>query len=221
MPKPPPNKPKFLKDVSVDPYFADRLLMERLLDSWHAVCEKYCAAFNWEQAPWCYSERPGIGMLSGAVWQSNGIALEEFKVEKTKKGVEKPSNGRCDLYFGLPSEAGCPYKHFDVEGKHCWIELTSDFETGRKKISKCLKKAVEDAATLPKVDSTRLGVAFVTFTAKKESEFKFVKVWHTKLKKFKVKSDNWPHCAIAWYFLNDKYRKSPGAAILIQVVPKD
>lgn len=76
-----------------------------------------------------FHERPHIGFLAAAVWQSNGTALEEYGADK--EGVKnKWKRGRCDLWIRTKSiYAAC-------EAKCVWLNLKADDVKSIEKINK-------------------------------------------------------------------------------------
>jgi hypothetical protein len=71
-----------------------------------------------EDAPFYYTERANVGVLSGAAWKAGWLALEEFGVKKRGK-----KRGSCDLYIHSIDGKQGEY----IEAKHTWsIKSASD-----------------------------------------------------------------------------------------------
>ncbi len=87
-----------------------------------------------EDQAWWYHERPCIGFLSAAVWQCEGVTLEEWRTDKvTKAGSRK---GRCDLYVCRRR------RQFFIEAKHTYSDATGRSDRELRSIRRKLKRAV-------------------------------------------------------------------------------
>src|SRR6266478_8051718 len=91
--------------------------------------------------PYWYSERPHVGFLAAAVWQSGGTALEEYGAEKIKE--RKSNRGRCDIYMRTKNKTA-----FECEAKRLWLNLGSKPEKSCKKVMKWLNWAGGDVKRL-------------------------------------------------------------------------
>jgi len=87
---------------------------------------------NTPDAPYFYSERANIGVLSAAAWRAGWVSLEEFNIKKhlTKRG-------RCDLWFW-------PLDKNEEEDEY--VEAKLEWKFG--KVSNMLDKAKEDVKKL-------------------------------------------------------------------------
>jgi hypothetical protein len=103
--------------------------------------------------PYWYSERPHISLLAAAVWLSDGTALEEYGIHKTKE--RKPKRGRCDLGIRANKKTG-----FECEAKHLWLDIGSRTEDFARKVKVKLQVAVGDVKKLE--SKTGLALCFVT-----------------------------------------------------------
>lgn len=91
---------------------------ESLCEEWILANERYCRVMKGEDAPFVYTERALIGILSGAAWRCGRVALEEFQYEKGYKNKPK-WNGRADLYMASEGHEEL------VEAKFKWVSLAS------------------------------------------------------------------------------------------------
>jgi hypothetical protein len=102
--------------------------------------------------PYWYSERPHVGLLSAAVWQSGGTALEEYGTHKTKE--YESQRGRCDLGIRT-NRAG-----FECEAKRLWLNAVSSTESLARKVKDEVERAVKDVKKLK--SKKGLALCFVT-----------------------------------------------------------
>lgn len=100
--------------------------------------------------PYAGTERANISLLAGATWQSGGVALEEFTINRGEPG--NPRWGRSDLWIALGNNS------LAVEAKQSW-----QVNRGYQNIKQKLKQAVEDVGRVPHQRNTlQLGLVFVT-----------------------------------------------------------
>lgn len=84
--------------------------------SWRDGLEAYSKAAKDEG--WCYNERPQLGFLSTAIWQTKGVTLAEYPV--TKQGYydrRKRYTGRGDLWAHLGEAT------YAIEAKHREVRI--------------------------------------------------------------------------------------------------
>lgn len=84
----------WLRDGSAPEYW------QRLFEAWAVLVERYCEATQGIDAPYWHRERPNVGLLAAAAWQTGLISLEEFASRRGRRGSD--SHGRCDLWIAPP-----------------------------------------------------------------------------------------------------------------------
>jgi hypothetical protein len=82
-----------------------------------SVHQAYIDGEDGTDCPYWFSERPQVGFLAAAIWQSGGTALEEYGTNKTKAIEPVTARGRCDLWIRT-RKAG-----FECEAKQLWLNL--------------------------------------------------------------------------------------------------
>lgn len=179
-----------------------------LLEEWILLLKRYCRFMEGGEpdAPYFYSERANIGLLSAAAWRAGWIALEEFGIRK-----HTTKQGRADLWF-WPAD----------QDKEEYIEAKQRWKIPRN-INKLLDHAVNDAKEIKlirKSDSSRIGLIFIC----PEVPERFESQLDSKIQELinyskKIKCD-----ALGWFFpfnynklkLNGFYY--PGIILLAKVV---
>jgi len=191
-----------------------------LLREWTWLNREIARTWGWEDCPWWCNERASISTLAGAVWNSRGIALEEYASRKRK--VRGEALGRCDLYFKIGKTG------FVAEAKHCWLRAGIRAENLQARVSRCLSRACRDARknspSLNK-DEILLGIAFIVPRIPRsdvDHVGKRIVDVQNVLEIFAKKKQ----CAIAWIFPRNSRKLMvaeddciyPGIAVLIQRV---
>lgn len=163
-----------------------------LLEKWIEFNERYCCVMKGGDAPFLYTERSHVGMLSAAAWHSGLISLEEFQHKKGYKNKKK-HHGRADLYIG-----GEGIEDF-IEAKFSWISL--DSKRVKIQAENTLTAALIDVGKTAggKLDETAVGVAFLSMYSKNKIDIE-EKIHETIETIKKIQSH-----AIAWCF-PEKFR---------------
>ena len=109
-----------------------------LIDKWLFATEKYCEIMEGDDAPFIYTERASIGILSSAAWLCGWVALEEFQHKKGFRNAPK-SLGRADLYIASNKSAEM------IEAKQKWVCLSVKEEQQLDRANIVLSEAMRDA----------------------------------------------------------------------------
>jgi len=134
-----------------------------LLKSWINTNLEYLEYFDTPDCSWWYNERATLSTFAAAIWKVNGIALEEYSIEKSKN--HEFWSGRCDLFFGLQSD------QFACESKQTWCPIGKTAKNGVVNVKNSLREACNDAKKLPKEEGRRLGLCFaVPFLPDRDEE---------------------------------------------------
>jgi hypothetical protein len=197
--------------------------LEKLLWEWTWLNREMAKSWKWKDCPWWYNERASISILAGAIWNTRGIALEEYASRKRKGRAN--SHGRCDLYFKLGNT------EYVTEAKHCWLNAGRQAKHMTGIIEAFILDACRDSERnrhTVKNDETLLGILFIVprippLEGKDTSEiFERLIAVQKSLKEVAKKEK----CALAWVFPRNS-RKSkpdddtyiyPGTAVLIKRV---
>lgn len=125
-----------------------------IFHKWIAVQRRYRKEMEFDDRAWAYGERPCIGFLSAAAWQSGAVTLEEWR---TDKGSRRDSRyGRCDLYVYYKD------RQYLMEAKHVRVRALASLKKQKARIRAKLKEARRDARNLQhNSDQNRLAVVFV------------------------------------------------------------
>lgn len=135
-----------------------------ILKSWINTNLEYLEYFDIPDCSWWYNERASLSSFAAAVWKANGIALEEYAIDKGKE--HELWSGRCDLFIGLPSY------QFACEAKQAWCPIGRTAKNGIVNLKKGLTEACQDARKLPKEEGRRLGICFaVPYLPPRDNEF--------------------------------------------------
>jgi hypothetical protein len=137
-------------------------LFRRLLIGWVKAQEQYAEQLSYCDFAHYYSERPHVGFLAAGVWLSGGVALEEWKTEKSKE--RKKSYGRCDLWFSLVRD-----RPHHLEAKHRWLTFKGDERKIADRLCECMEDAIYAARKLRTGNEPRVAVLSVGFIAPKEN----------------------------------------------------
>jgi hypothetical protein len=109
-----------------------------ILETWFMILENYITRVP-KDLPFWYRERPQIGFLAAAAWQSGYAALEEWGMVK---GSQKDKHrGRNDLWIGYPGG-----QEWFIEAKHDWCDVSK----GKTNCSDPLEKTLKSARTSAK-----------------------------------------------------------------------
>jgi hypothetical protein len=160
-----------------------------------------------EEGPFSYTERPQIGFLAAAIWQSNGIALEEWKSEKAGTASDEASSdysGRCDLWFTTNRKSPGKHGGWYLEAKHLWMRAGRVADRLRDPELSGMDQAVA-AAQRHREKRHRLGCVFISVVVDRkraEEPDEYPKLLDT-LPKATSHAD-----ALAWYITPRKRLKS-------------
>ena len=124
----------------------------RAFKQWFSVMEKYCKVGSWDDVPWWYNERPLLSLFAAAVWNSGGIALEEYSISKSHK--KERWSGRGDLYVKIKR------KQYVIEAKQVWSPMGARAQKPNAKIEKALFDARHAAGETKSWGAKRLGLVF-------------------------------------------------------------
>ena len=119
---------------------------------WFWVIEKYCEKRCWEDVPWWYNERASLSLFAAAVWNSGGIALEEYSTSKSHRKERWP--GRGDIYVSING------KEYIIEAKQVWCSISGRAQKSNDKIEKALFEARHAAGETKCWGAKRLGLVF-------------------------------------------------------------
>jgi hypothetical protein len=137
--------------------------LRRLLRGWAFTCAEYerCVAGDFV----CdYHERAQIGFLAAAAWRSGGVALEEWRTEKTNP-LNAARNGRGDLWVQMKGLCA----HF--EAKHARIVISVRVAEAARAARSRLRVAQCDVCDLRcGPGERRLGVLFVAPTISRKHQ---------------------------------------------------
>ena len=185
--------------------------------SWIDTNSEYLKYFDIPDCPWWYNERASLSTFAAAVWKANGIALEEYSIDKGKK--HETWSGRCDLFIGLRSY------QFACEAKQSWCPIGRNARNGITNLKNSLKEACKDARKLNKDEGRRLGICFaVPYLPPRDNDFieKQLESW------IKTIYESVEYDSIAWFF-SEKIRRTkrndngyfyPGIAVIIKEIHK-
>jgi hypothetical protein len=125
--------------------------LKPVLDGFHKNMENYSTATEWVDLPYNYNERATLSIFSGACWQKNMIAIEEYIATKGRGAESCP--GRPDLWMYCPKTD----MSVTIEAKQQWPTLGFHDETP----GRWFEKADADAAKNYE-SKIRAGLTFVT-----------------------------------------------------------
>lgn len=159
-------------------------------------------ARRWQEEdaiPWWYNERALLGVLTGAIWLTGGIAFEEYSEAKRSAADLTSVGGRVDLLFQVRSGS-----QFMAEAKRTEVPITRSAHQ-LERLDNTMRKAVIDAGrNEPDGSSTRIAIAFATpyMSVQRKEEFRT-----NRVREFVESFDDLDYDAIAWTF--PKLRKLP------------
>ncbi len=205
----------------------------KLFNLWVDVSRRYADHWGrkktgaWKEVHWWYRERANVGMFAAAVWQANGVALEEYGSEKTFIAKKRKSKyrGRTDLCFSLPLSG----RNFAAETKHTSSKLLEKRkgEPSFHKIIEGLEAACKDAGGV-RGQGELLGMVFVTLdlpkaTAGRTKVSKVIADWTKRVRNdSRLKDNPLKQCLfISWFFptearlLADNSTWKPGTAMFV------
>ncbi|WP_147274828.1 hypothetical protein [Ferruginivarius sediminum] len=137
---------------------SDLIWMTPIIDTWRENIRSYIDAhknlYGYIDPPYSSTERANISLLAGAAWQQkDGVALEEYTVEKKYSG--KTSWGRADIWIAFGE------KTLSVEAKQVW-------QTGgvNKGLEGAWQKAICDAQKIEGESDQCMALIFVTVKIK-------------------------------------------------------
>lgn len=133
--------------------------LELLFKRWHEILSWY--EEEEQDLPYWYLERTNIGHLALAVYQLNGIPIQEFSCRKGR-GAED-SSGRADLYVSIPNVNGRPIS-LNIEAKQAWCSIKST-NGSRAILRSKLKEAIDDCKKIrEKAWKAKLGCGLLFLT---------------------------------------------------------
>lgn len=160
-----------------------------ILEEWLSLINRYCANIE-DDAPYFYSERPNIGILSAAAWKAGFIALEEFAFPKRAK-----TRSRCDLWI---CKMDPPYKEDLIEAKQAW---------GIGNADSTMLKAITDVRKINRKEYyNRIGLIFLTQGIHK----KYEQEMDNKIQELIKTSKDMDYDALSWVFPKNKRTLSGG-----------
>lgn len=126
----------------------------KILINWIKVHKKYMKISEVDNA-YFYNERASLSLLAASIWQSNGIAIEEYSSEKNHEdGIY---NGRVDLWFQIDKY------YCVVESKQVFKRvINKNIESISSDIDFKMKEAIKDARS--SMQHEKIGYAVVFFT---------------------------------------------------------
>jgi len=111
---------------------------ERLIVQWFKALNRYLDYERGNDIPHWNDERSHTGFFAAAAWMLDGVALEEYAVERHGNGRgRRKGKGRCDLYF-------------DVDNLPCLVEAKIEWRVGKKHIEDRLAEADGQLGGLPR-----------------------------------------------------------------------
>jgi len=167
-----------------------------------------------KDVPWWYNERASLSLLAGAVWQSGGVAFEEYSEDK--RGIDHRKltyRGRNDLYFKFRQ------REFICEAKQAWCGATRIRDRSSTRIEGRLDDACADIRKVSPRGQRRLGILFaVPYIARSERANidTVIERWVDALARL--------DCCCAWVFpksTRQVFHKPyvyPGVAVLLREV---
>ena len=118
--------------------------LEKLFRTWHEILGWY--EDETEDFPYWYLERTNIGHLALAVYQRDGIAVQEFSCLKGKEAED--SSGRADLYMKVPMGRGKSRPvELNIEAKQQWCSVAFNANS-KAALATYLSRAEKDCRNL-------------------------------------------------------------------------
>jgi hypothetical protein len=181
--------------------------------AWFEIMEMYLESFDYKDCQWWYNERATLSSLAAAVWRAGGIALEEYCLEKGKKG--DLWTGRCDLYFRLKTQ------DFACEAKQLWCSIGRKGKPGLGNIKDVLSTACRDARVIGKNEGRRLGICFaIPYLPPSDKDIVDNQLlnWSKKLKGIDFDSIAWFFPKMARSMAIENGNVYPGVVMLIKEI---
>jgi hypothetical protein len=128
------------------------------LDHWIKINTQVAQAWQSDgDVPWWYNERALLSMIAGAIWQTKGIAFEEYSTEKRMRSQRNNVNlysGRQDLFIQIGKEV------LIGECKVCWSGATLRKVNPSTRINRTLDIACADIKKTKPNGQRRIGIVF-------------------------------------------------------------
>lgn len=147
----------------------------RLLEAWFDVMARFIQESPTSKAgrdlPYWYNERSNAGNFAAAAWSLNGIALQEFTVERGEDGrnelIPKSRPGWCDLWVRIPALGEFEY---DIEAKFKWVQTLNDAQMACEKLVGQATKQIRDYAPQKKRPCDSMALCFLSAYNRSQSE---------------------------------------------------
>ena len=147
----------------------------KLLQAWFDVMTRFILetpkSKSTDDLPYWYNERSNAGNLAAAAWGLNGIALQEFTVERGNSGrpelVSKTKSGWCDLWVQIPSLGDFEY---DIEAKFAWVKGLSEAQKACERLVDDAVIQIGDYAPRKKRPCDSMALCFLSAYHKSRSE---------------------------------------------------
>lgn len=141
-----------MKNSKIDIRTRKLNLLKPLLKEWIKINESFCK-INRDDSLYWFNERATLSTLAGAVWNSKGYCLEEYRTDKKYRKGTYP--GRADLWFAWRK------KEYYIEAKQLWISLSKNAGLASRYIRETLRVVKKEAASTIKEDKGEsLGIVF-------------------------------------------------------------
>jgi hypothetical protein len=193
-----------------------------ILEKWSCLNKRIFKSWQSEgDAPWWYNERASLSTLSGAIWLSGGIVLEEYSDEKRrvsrKSGrISRPYSGRVDIYFEYNGH------EFKGETKFCCPGASTMGRDQTGYMTNFIEEAKKDIRKSHPDGMRRLAIVFmVPYVSKKQKHGIKERVYRIVQQIKKLEPD-----AFAWVFPDIENAVSlygwlyPGTAVVIKEVKR-
>ncbi len=155
-----------------------------LFEAWHSILDRYGMLYPEEDVAYWYNERATLSTFVGAIWNCDGIALEEYRCDRVLSG--RPAKGRADLWF----RTSAPAVEYLVEAKQGWPRTSNALPILADEL---LDEAIAqlDSDTLVTVSKVALVFLAPRFSTAPETDS-----LHTLVSMARSVQ----HDALAWYF---------------------
>jgi len=183
--------------------------LKPIIKTWMNLVRKYSNRHKNEDALYWYNERATLSTLAGAIWMSDGTALEEFastKIKSQNKKSVRTRSGRTDLWFEWQD------KQYIVEAK----QISPSMHDSEKPIVDLIEESLEDACNDAVKFSfqnghkqyVRIGITFLTPYLPKSYKDKDIEIKVQELKealKNRLKIKRAYHLLV-WLFLDSSHK---------------
>lgn len=147
----------------------------KLLKAWFDVMGRFIQESPTSKSggdlPYWYNERSNAGNFAAAAWSLNGIALQEFTVDRGEDGrselITKARTGWCDLWVHIPSLGDFEY---DIEAKFKWVRTLDEAQKACEKLAGQATKQIRDYAPQKKRPCDSVALCFLSVYHKSQSE---------------------------------------------------